>query len=200
MTPSPRQLKRIAFHEAGHAVIGCLVGIPFTTVRLTPDNRVRDSQGMIKLGSVKLKPVPDWVLPLNWSTNEDRKRARNYLKNNICMTLAGPLAETLHTGCWQQETRGEGNDETLAMLAGEVAREWGVYLHWTPKDSQNWVNRLRFQILEILHDPRVWAAVALVARELVKHGTLRAKDVYPLVNQAVPRAPAVLRRKSLKGS
>jgi hypothetical protein len=174
-----RKLERIAFHESGHAVAAALTGIEFTKVCLTPENKVCDSHGMIVTGYVKTHRPPDWVFPWNWNTKQDVKRAREYFRSDICMTLAGPLGETLFTGVWQQETRGEDSDEALAMHTAEIARD--AYLSWTPKDSRDYVNRLRWQMLETLRTPEVWAAVEVVARELVRRKTLTGAEVRALV-------------------
>jgi hypothetical protein len=176
-----RKLERIAFHESGHAVVAALTGIEFTKVCLTPENKVCDSHGMIVMGSLKLRRCPDWISPWNWNTYQDRNRAREYFRNSICMTLAGPLAETLHTGCWQQDTRGEDSDEALAMDSADFARD--AYSSWTPKDSREYVNRLRWQMLETLRAPDVWAVVKVVALELVKRKTLNSSRVHSLVKR-----------------
>jgi hypothetical protein len=179
-----RKLERIAFHEAGHAVAAVLTGMEFTRVCLTLENKVCDSHGMIVMGSLKLRRCPDWISPWNWNTNQDVKRAREYFRNSIYMTLAGPLAETLFTGIWQQDTRGEDSDEALAMDSADFARD--AYPSWTPKDSRDYVNRLRWQMLETLRAVDVWAAVEVVARELCKRKTLNSTQVHSLVQRVRP--------------
>jgi len=181
-----RKLERVAYHESCHAVAAILMGIEFTKVCLTPENKARDSHGMVVQGYVKMHRPPDWVFPWNWNTKQDRGRAREYFRNSICMTLAGPLGETLFTGIWQQETRGEDSDEALAMHTAEIARDSGAYPSWTPKDSRDYVNRLRFQMLETLRAADVWAAIGAVALELVKRKTLNSRRVRVLVEHARP--------------
>ena len=181
-----RKLERVAYHESCHAVAAVLTGMEFTRVCLTPENKARDSRGMVVQGYVKMHRPPDWVFPWNWNTKQDRGRAREYFRNSICMTLAGPLGETLFTGIWQQETRGEDSDEALAMHTAEIARDSGAYPSWTPKDSRDYVNRLRFQMLETLRAADVWAAIGAVALELVKRKTLNSRRVRVLVEHARP--------------
>ena len=55
----------------------------------------------------------------------------------------------------------------------------------TPKATRDWVNRLRFQTLEMLRTPDVWAAVDGVARALVRRNTLKGAEVRALVNAPV---------------
>ena len=194
-----RKLERIAFHEASHAVVAALTGIEFTKACLTPENKVCDSHGMIVTGYVKMHRPPDWVFPWNWNTKQDVKRAREYFRSDICMSLAGPLGETLFTGVWQQETRGDDSDEALAMHTAEIARD--AYPSWTPKDSRDYVNRLRWQMLETLRAPDVWAVVEVVALELVKRKTLTAAQVHSLVKRkgTPERGPCGQRSRSLAG-
>jgi hypothetical protein len=181
-----RKLERVAYHESCHAVAAILMGIEFTKVCLTPENKARDSHGMVVQGYVKMHRPPDWVFPWNWNTKQDRGRAREYFRNSIYMTLAGPLAETLFTGIWQQDTRGEDSDEALAMDSADFARD--AYFSWTPKDSRDYVNRLRWQMLETLRAPDVWAVVKVVALELVRRKTLNSTQVHSLVKQQGIRA------------
>jgi hypothetical protein len=194
-----RELEKTAFHEASHAVAAALTGIEFTRVCLTPENKACDSHGMVVQGYVKMHRPPDWVSPWNWNTNQDVKRAREYFRSNICMTLAGPLGETLFTGVWQQETRGEDSDEALAMHTADIARD--AYPSWTPKDSRDYVNRLRFQMLETLRAADIWAAVAAVALELVRRKTLTGAEVRALVKRQGmgQRGPCGQRSRSLAG-
>jgi len=110
------------------------------------------------------------------------KRARQYFAENISMTLAGPLAETLHTRCWTQPPGVDDDDEALAQEVASI-------LTASPKATRDWVNRLRFQMLEMLRDPDVWAKVDAVAQALVESKTLDSADIYALVC-ATSEAPA----------
>lgn len=170
-----RRLERTCYHESGHAVAACLFSIPFRVVTVVPGPR--DSSGGRVLGSVELLhlEIPKWANP--WLPEFERKRGRRYIAQNIQMTLAGPLAETLHTRCWQQATGPEGNDEDLAYSVA-------LPVQFTPKATREWVNRLRFQTLETLRVPGIWAAVSAVAGELVRRNTLKGAEVRALVRRA----------------
>ena len=171
-------LERTSHHEAGHAVVACLFNIPLFAVTVAPGPR--DSSGGRVMGNVQLVlKIPKWANP--WLPEFDHKRGRQYIARNICMTLAGVLAETLHTRCWQQTAEHEGTDDE--SLAHAVA----LPLHSTPKATRNWVNRLRFQTLETLRAPDVWAAVDAVARELVQRNTLTGAEVRALVKRRCRR-------------
>lgn len=161
-----RKTAAVAYHEAGHAVAACLMRVPFTEVRIT------GSKGVAGYVALEGDAWPDWAVPVHPSY--DRKRAREYAAHNVCMTLAGPLAETLHTRCWQDLPMNEGDDEFCAWELSE-------FLYPTRKQRSDWVNRLRFHTLETLQAVDVWAAVDAVARELVIRKALDCATVYALV-------------------
>lgn len=162
----PSQLKTIAYHEAGHAVVAAMLGIPFQRVTIQPDTAYA--------GHVALAPgdPPECVSP--WNPDWDVRQARQYWQRHICGLLAGALAETLHTRCWQQQpAEDECTDESKAL---EIADYFDP-----PAKAAHWVNQLRFKTLETLRAPQVWAAVDAVARELVRAKALDGADVLALV-------------------
>ncbi len=171
MTLAPRQLKRTAYHEAGHAVAAILMDVPFRRVTIVPDAQFA---GHVDLG--KVEPPSD-VDPFN--ENWDVKAARLYWAARICGALAGPLAETLYTKCWQQQS--VSDEDTDEAKAWEIADYF-----YTPAKAEIWVNRLRFQVLETLRAPDVQAAVELVAMELVRRKTLNSTQVHSLVEHVRP--------------
>ena len=172
-----RQLKRVSYHEAGHAVACCLLGIPFRMVTNIPGPP--DEKGGRVLGHVDLRKSPEWTVP--WHDAFDPKRTSEYVASNVRMTVAGPLAETLYTRCWQQPAGVDGDDEYIAL---EVATLWDVAR--TPKLRRDWINRQRFQMLETLRAPHVWAAVDAVAQELIRQRTLTSARAHALVRKMVP--------------
>jgi hypothetical protein len=100
---------------------------------------------------------------------------------SACGALAGALAETLHTRCWQQQPTSDQNTDE--------AKVWEIasYFYFDPPTkADEWVNRLRFQTLETLRTPEVWAAVDTIAQELVKRNTLNGTKVRALVRAALP--------------
>lgn len=166
-----RKLKTTAFHEAGHAVVAAMLGIPFQRVTIRPD--------AVYAGHVTLAPddAPEQVCP--WNPDWDVKQARRYWKRHICGLLAGALAETIYTRCWhQQPVDDEFTDESKAL---EIADYFDP-----PGKAAQWVNRLRFQTLETLRAPQVWAAVDAVAQELVRAKALDGADVLALVAAHAP--------------
>jgi hypothetical protein len=159
-----RELERTAFHESGHATIAVMMGVPFRRVTIVPDAQFA---GHVDLGKVK---PPSLVDPFN--ENWDVKAARPYWAARICSALAGALAETLYTRCWEQQS---DSDE---FAAWEIAD-----CFYPPAKAARWINRLRFQTLESLRMPDVQAAVDAVAQELVKRKTLTGAKVHSLVKR-----------------
>lgn len=166
-----RKLERIAFHEAGHAVAAILMDVPFRCVTIVPDETFA---GQVVLG--KKKP-PAHVDPFN--ENWDVKAARQYWTGRICAALAGALAETLYTRCWEQQS------DTDEFAAWEIAD-----CFYPAAKAARWINRLRFQTLETLRAVDVWAAVDAVALELVKRKTLNSSRVHSLVEHARGARPS----------
>jgi hypothetical protein len=173
-----RELERTSAHEAGHAVVAVLMGVPFRRVTVIPDETFA---GRVDLANVE---PPAHVDPFN--ENWDVKAAREYWAARICGALAGPLAETLHTRCWQQQPISD--EDTDEFKAWEIA---GYF--YSPAKADRWLNRLRFQTLERLRTPDVQVAVEAVARELVKRKTLNSSRVHSLIRQ-VRCAPAERRQ------
>jgi hypothetical protein len=148
-----------------------LMGVPFRRVTIQPSAVFA---GQVVLG--KQEP-PEHVDPCN--PDWDVKVARQYWAGRICGALAGPLAETLHTRCWQQQP--VSDEHTDECKAWEIADYFDP-----PAKADRWLNKLRFQTLETLRTPATWAAVDAVARELLKRNTLRGAQVRTLVGRTLP--------------
>lgn len=150
------------------------MGVPFRRVTIVPDAR---RAGRVDLGNVKL--------PIHV------KAARDYWARYICVFLAGPLAETLYTRCWQQQPISDENTDEFKV--------WEITARFDLRADR--VNRLRFQTLERLRAPDVWAVVEVVARELCKRKTLNSSRVHSLVKRkgTPERGPCGQRSRSLAG-
>ena len=169
-------------HEAGHGTFAILTGVPFRRVTILPNAQFA---GHVDLGKVK---PPAQVDPFN--ENWDVKAARPYWAARICSALAGALAETLYTRCWEQQS------DTDEFAAREIAD-----CFYPPAKAARWINRLRFQTLESLRMPDVQAAVDAVARELLRRKSLTAAEVRVLVKRkgTPERGPCGQRSRSLAG-
>src|ERR1035441_10979624 len=63
-----RALQNTAFHESGHAVVACMLGVRFKLVSIRP-HQERGS-----LGCVMLQNGPKWAVPDTEQYNEERAR------------------------------------------------------------------------------------------------------------------------------
>lgn len=96
-----------AFHEAGHALVACMLpgADPVHKVTIIPRGRA--------LGLTM-------QLPLEEKYSQDR----TYLFNNLCTLLGGRLAEEI---VFDEITTGAGNDiERVSSIARKMVCEWGM--------------------------------------------------------------------------
>lgn len=103
--PSASELKRVAFHETGHAIIGEMVRPgSVSTVTITPRG---DALGYIR------------------QTDEDDSYmyTKNYLEDRIAVTLAGAVAEELMLG---YRSTGAANDFEHAVQAANTIIRSGM--------------------------------------------------------------------------
>jgi hypothetical protein len=133
-----------AIHEAGHAVVNCLLRVPFRRVRLFDFEKYIQEDGP-SLGNeniIDANPVrPDDLT---------RKRARHY----VMASLAGPIAEGLKAaGMWPDDYHSDGRKADMNSVA-VLLEVHGLVLR-----------PLQVQTVEIL--VRTWECVEAVAKELL---------------------------------
>jgi cell division protease FtsH len=116
--------KRItAFHEAGHALVACMLpgSDPVHKVTIIPRGRA--------LG-----------LTMQLPDEEKYSQDRTYLFNNLCTLLGGRVAEEI---VFDEITTGAGNDiERVSNIARKMVCEWGMSekigpLTFSPADPLN---------------------------------------------------------------
>jgi cell division protease FtsH len=96
-----------AYHEAGHAIVACLLPgtDPVHKVTIIPRGRA--------LGLTQQLP-----------TEDKYTHSKSFLVNNICILLGGRIAEEL---IFNEITTGSGNDiERASDLARKMVCEWGM--------------------------------------------------------------------------
>jgi hypothetical protein len=147
----------VAIHQAGHAVMACLLGIPFSALTSKGINRYDE--------------WPIWAVP-NPGPNFQVERARQFVEREMCVALAGPTAQAINCN-WKTYTRARGtNDEAYAM---EIT--WGFGADDT--ERHGWVDRVSATTYVILDHPSVWNTVLAVAQRLRQSTSLS----YPLVRE-----------------
>jgi hypothetical protein len=174
-----KKFRAVAFHEAGHAVFACLMNIEFVNVKIFPKVHPTPPGGAV-LGALDLqRDWPDWAIPE--SKSYDGPRALQYVAQDICMTLAGDLAESLHTGRGKQPIPADEDDDE------EIIESLGDLLNLAPAETRKWRARLWFLTLEILHLPAVWNAVTCVAEELFRRKSLTYAQVQHMADETLAR-------------
>jgi cell division protease FtsH len=107
MIISDEERRNTAYHEAGHALVACL--LPGTD----PIHKVSIIPRGMALGLTQQLPL-----------DEKHTYPRNYLMNNLAILFGGRVAEELVLG---EMTTGAGNDiERATELARKMVCEWGM--------------------------------------------------------------------------
>lgn len=141
-----------AYHEAGHSVLGVLLG---ATVRYATLESEQDGH----LGEVEI----------HWPTRFAATRSTDPLR----AILAGPVAEALYRNlAWQEVARGPGSQDLRQALA--IASEYG----WSNVKAIAWLQAEGDRLREFLDRADVWAAVSAVADLLLAHDTLEHEEIF----------------------
>ncbi len=107
MIISEEERRNTAYHEAGHALVACI--LPGTD----PIHKVSIIPRGMALGLTQQLPI-----------DEKHTYARNFLMNNLAILFGGRVAEELVIG---EMTTGAGNDiERATVLARKMVCEWGM--------------------------------------------------------------------------
>jgi cell division protease FtsH len=107
MIISPEEKKAVAYHEAGHAIVG------LSLVGLDPVHKVTIIPRGMALGLTQTLPKEDQLT-----------LSKEKAENMIAFLMGGQLAESIIFG---QKTTGAGNDiERATSLARKMVCEWGM--------------------------------------------------------------------------
>ena len=143
-----------AYHEAGHAVMSILMGGHVDRVSIDPPN----DEGPNRYGETIIA----------WPPISDSQRGAC----EICVSLAGPIAESLYAGCNRRiETVAEWQTDwdTAIQIASQISA------------SKSAVNKLldecEIKIRHLFDQANSWAAVAAIADELLAHETIEHSQV-----------------------
>jgi len=140
-----------AYHEAGHSVVGVLLGAKVRYATL-------ESEQVGHLGEVEM----------HWPTRFAATQSTDPLR----AILAGPVAEALYRNlAWQVVARGPGSQDLLQALA--ITAEYG----WSNVKTLAWLQAEGERLREFLDRAEVWAAVSAVADLLLAHDTLEHEEI-----------------------
>jgi ATP-dependent Zn protease len=154
-----------AYHEAGHAVMGCIVGDPPLSATIVPD-------GKGAVGKVKFEAgIPEFAK----SYLNDSPAKRQYAEQRILVELAGTAAHNL----LEPGRPSDLGDQTDADSARDFARE---LVSW--EDQSAYLCRARDEAETRLKAH--WPWLEAVAAALLQHETLSRADILALRPAAAP--------------
>lgn len=148
--------EEVAYHEAGHAVVGHRLGLPLIDVDVLPDAEGGN-------GHTNFQP-PAWFRP----GPAPDERHRRFVEALVVTFLAGSHAEARHAGFHNR--RGAAYD------LDSVAREW---LHRLPGADLAALHAEAGRLVEA-----GWPAIEHVAQALLKAGRLSAAEVLATAGRA----------------
>ena len=185
------ELKRIAYHEAGHAVAGYLLDVQFKAVSILHKKK---NGYMIEAGQ-KVPTEFSFSEGIIWP-EEKTERINSELMTGkldireaiVCM--AGPTAEALFVGGeLDEETRQGAMTDTnyisaccrAAMMPGKSFEAWKPAQMEEPI-----INAIGLQALDLVS--RLWDHVQAIARALLRFRYLSFDKVSELITESVRRA------------
>jgi hypothetical protein len=151
----------IAYHEAGHALIACLLGGEVQIVTIEPD----DDDGPDREGDTQVL----------WRSGDTGKA---FATKAVQVSLAGPVAEMIYSG-----------DPYHPALVAEWAADWkdaweaAIALHPDEVRRMDYLERTSVQLYHRLQREEMWAALAALADHLLAHETLEGEQVEEIVSE-----------------
>ena len=153
-------MKRVAIHEAGHAVMHYLEHVPFESVTIVPDPELR-ADGAVH---PRVGPLSLW----------DRQRPKT-----IRILMGGKVAEEFFTGKPVKRAC-QGDLNLAACIADELAEE-------RASDADALLAAAYVTARNVLAVASVWAAVEALASALMERRKLSARQAYRVIRAALPK-------------
>jgi len=155
-------LESIAYHEAGHVVVGRLEGLPALDTDVLPD-------GDGGRGHTRFANPGAWFAPGRGSLTAAE---RDFVERVLTTFMAGFAAESRH---------GRGDPSGSGYDLDQAARTWVGYL--ATSDSERAAVRHGFleRAESLLARPEAWSAVEALAAALLEKGRLDGADAARVV-------------------
>ena len=149
-----------AYHEAGHAFAATYLGAAVMSVTITPDN----DDGPARTGDARIA----------W--DHGRFSGQELARRMSLVALAGPVAEMLY----RDEPRHPG---FVPEWATDWKHAWEASARTVPNERQRlaYLERLVFELQDLLQRDSLWAAVAEIADQLLTHEYLEQAEVDEIV-------------------
>lgn len=160
----------VAFHEAGHVVVGHLLGLTVRSADTRPD-------GVGGFGHTTFEPIaPAEPAPDMAGSGLEPPRAVH--DERVLVTfLAGLAAESRHAGRDMVESAGYDLDE--------LAREWLPRSTSVGEETEAAIIRLRREAEALVSRPEIWRAIEAVAAALLRHGEIDGAEAERLVRESI---------------
>jgi hypothetical protein len=160
------EVDQVARHEAGHVVVGHLLGLELIDADLEADREGGR-------GHTRFAHPGSWFDPKPGAPTAEE---RAFVERVLTTFMAGSAAEQRAGGA---DPQGAGYD------LDESARRWAGYLA-SPERARSLLREHRERAAALLERPEVWRAVEAVASALVARGRLDAADALALVRAELP--------------
>jgi hypothetical protein len=137
--PSPEE---VAYHEAGHVVVGSRLGLELVEVDVESDGEGGNGHSVFR--------TPAWFDPGRLSDGPGRA----FVEDVITTFLAGTAAEARRAGFENPESSGFDEDA--------IVRGWAGRLGSGP-EAESGLRRLRAEAANLVGEPANWAAIDRLA-------------------------------------
>lgn len=166
----PRRQRSVAVHEAGHALVACVVGVPIARVSVEPDRMSEGFEGYCNT------LIPKGFDPYRCSSQE-------ILRRELVVAVAGPLAEKLGTGGCDRVAAATDTQNTFrnAVLLVGGGPPGPISDSWSP--AVEWVRRAQDLAETIIR--KGWRALEALVVALLERGALDGEQVRQVVREAL---------------
>lgn len=150
-----------AYHESGHVLMAALCGARVVSVTIEPDY----DDGPRRYGDTKI----EWPV--------SRLTRKELLEKIVQVTLAGPVAEMIHTG-----------DPFHPGFVPEWASDWNTAWESAkelmPDERKRlaWLERVSVNLHQTLSRDDLWAALAAIVDHLLAHESLESDEVEQILS------------------
>ena len=163
-------LAAIAYHEAGHVVVGHLLGL-----QLLDTDLWTDSEG--GRGHTHFAHPGSWFQPLRGTLSA---REHDLIERVLTTFMAGLAAESRFG---HEDPDGSGYDVDQSM------REWVSFIADTTEERSAALDRFLDRAATMVERPQVWGAIEAVASSLLQRRQLEGSAAAQIVVDALRGSP-----------